>query len=169
VLALLGKGHTSSDFERAAELCRDARLALVPTFVPFSPWTSLGGYCDLLSALARLDLIDAVAPIQLAIRLLVPAGSLLLDLAELREGLGPFDPEMLVYPWVHVDPRVDALQRAVQQLVTGRQTESRRETFDAIRRLALKAAGASQPGSRRPEPPRVARAAVPFLTEPWYC
>src|SRR5262249_54700160 len=48
VLAALDKGHTRADFERVVELFRDNGLVLSPTFVAFTPWTSLAGYCDLL-------------------------------------------------------------------------------------------------------------------------
>ena len=61
---------------------RAQNLPLQPTFVPFSPWTSLESYCEQLDFLADHELIENVAPIQLAIRLLVPAGSLLLDLPD---------------------------------------------------------------------------------------
>jgi len=69
VLARLRKGHTRADVERAVAVCRAAGLALAPTFVPFTPWTTREGYRDLLQAIVDLDLIEAVAPIQLAIRL----------------------------------------------------------------------------------------------------
>jgi len=75
MLAILDKGHTRADFEAAVALCRETGLTLVPTFVPFHPWMSLDDYCDLLDTIARLDLVDNVAPIQLAIRLLLPAGA----------------------------------------------------------------------------------------------
>ena len=52
----------------------------MPTFVAFHPWLTLDGYCDLLECLQDLDLVDHVAPIQLAIRLLIPRGSRLLEL-----------------------------------------------------------------------------------------
>ena len=48
VLAKLEKGHTRADFERVVALCREARLPLAPTFVPFTPWTIAGSYPDLL-------------------------------------------------------------------------------------------------------------------------
>ncbi len=48
VLAKLQKGHTRADFERAVELCREAGVALTPTFVPFTPWTTVDGYVDLI-------------------------------------------------------------------------------------------------------------------------
>src|SRR5262245_10637010 len=44
VLSKLEKGHTRADFERVVSLCREAGVALAPTFVPFTPWTTLGGY-----------------------------------------------------------------------------------------------------------------------------
>ncbi len=74
VLAIFDKGHTRADFVEAVALCRAAGVTLVPTFVAFHPWLTLDGYCDLLDTIDGLDLVDHVAPIQLAIRLLIPAG-----------------------------------------------------------------------------------------------
>jgi radical SAM superfamily enzyme YgiQ (UPF0313 family) len=88
VLERLDKGHTSADVERAVIVCRSHGLALAPTFVPFTPWTTIAGYCDLLTAVARLDLVDQVAPVQLSIRLLIPTGSRLLELADCRHWPG---------------------------------------------------------------------------------
>ena len=80
VLELLEKGHTRADFERVVERARDVGLTLAPTFVAFTPWTTLAGYCDLLQTIDRLDLADHVSPVQLAIRLLVTESSRLLEL-----------------------------------------------------------------------------------------
>ena len=121
VLNLLEKGHTRQDFFDAVSLCRDAGVALVPTFVAFHPWLTLDDYCDLLDTIGRLDLVDRVAPIQLAIRLLIPAGSRLLELDEITR-LGPvFNPATLAYRWSHADPRVDQLHADVTALVTNAQ------------------------------------------------
>jgi hypothetical protein len=165
VLALLDKGHTRADFRQVVGLCRDADLTLAPTFVPFTPWTTLDGYRALLEAIAELELVDHVAPIQLAIRLLVPDGSRLLALPDVRAIVGPFELETLTYPWRHADPRVDALQRDVLELVGRRPQESRRELFEAI------ADRASAPAARTPRrhDGGRSRAAVPYLNEPWYC
>ena len=164
VLAFLDKGHTRADFLEAVRLCRAAGVTLVPTFVAFHPWLDARDYCDLLDTIAELDLVDHVAPIQLAIRLLVPEGSRLLELPELRARLGVFDPATLAYPWTHADPRVDALQRDVTALVGTRQTADRRASFDEIRALAHERAGLP-----RPDPVARTSAAVPYLNEPWYC
>jgi radical SAM superfamily enzyme YgiQ (UPF0313 family) len=165
VLARLEKGHSRQDFVTAAALCRDAGLTLAPTFVAFHPWLTLDGYCDLLECLQDLDLVDHVAPIQLAIRLLIPRGSRLLELEEVRALVGPFDADTLAYPWSHPDPRVDALQRDVSQIVGVRTAGDRCGVFTEIATLGFERAGRQ----RRPIRSQGVRAAVPYLSEPWYC
>ena len=117
VLALLDKGHTRRDFEEVVRVFHKLGLVLAPTFVPFTPWISLEGYQDLLATLAEMDLIEHVAPIQLAIRLLIPAGSRLLELREVRDLALGFDEALLSYRWRHPDPRVDRLQEGLEELV----------------------------------------------------
>jgi hypothetical protein len=169
ILERLAKGHTRADFLAALRRCREIGLPLQPTFVPFTPWTTLESYCDLLRVLVEQDLAAGVPPIQLAIRLLIPAGSLLLDLEDVRRIAGPFDPAALMHPWRHPDPRVDALAEEVQQIVERGEKlhRSREKMFQQIWQVAHAAAGLDAPAPR--EPALVARAAVPFLTEPWYC
>lgn len=168
VLEQLRKGHTRGDFVRVAALCRDAGVTLVPTFVPFTPWTTLAGYVDLLDVLEELDLVEQVAPIQLAIRLLVTSGSPLLDLPGVREVVAPFDPGSLTWPWRHHDARVDALQAAVMQLVGGAPATPRPHVFGAISALAREHAGL-HPGLSPRRGPATRRGPVPYASEPWYC
>jgi len=167
VLLKLEKGHTAAGFERAAELCRGAGLVMAPTFVPFTPWTTAEGFCTLLETIDRLRLVDHVAPIQLAIRLLIPEGSRLLELDEIRALVKPFDGRSLTHPWVHTDPAVDALQQSVSSLVGRRLNASRREMFEEIWSLAHAAVGRTP--APRLDPGILPRAAVPYLNEPWYC
>jgi len=171
VLERLDKGHTRADFLGVVELFRRAGLVLQPTFVPFTPWTTPESYCELLDVLREKELIENVAPIQLAIRLLIPAGSRLLELAEVRELVGPFDQAALVYPWQHPDPRVDALCEEAQELVRvgDKLGRSRAQSFRRIWRAASAAASAAGVSEQRPEPVLVSRAAIPYLNEPWYC
>jgi len=166
ILRLLDKNHSSADFDRAVALTRAAGIALAPTFVAFTPWTTLEGTLALLERLVALRLVASVPPIQLSIRLLVPEGSWLLKLPGFREALMPFDPALLGYPWRHADPRVDRLQQDLQALVARCEAQNvpRREAFAAIWRLANEAAG------RRPPPlPEDLGAPIPRLSEPWYC
>ena len=60
--------------------------------------------------LSELALAEQVAPIQLAIRLLITSGSPLLNCPTFRRSSTEFDPASLTWPWRHRDPRVDALQ-----------------------------------------------------------
>jgi radical SAM superfamily enzyme YgiQ (UPF0313 family) len=166
VLRLFDKGHTRAGFLEAVALCRGAGVTLVPTFVAFHPWLSLASYCDLLDTIDALDLVDHLSPIQLAIRLLVPQGSRLLELDEMRAHLGAFDAGTLTYRWTHPDPRVDELQRVVMALVGTRLTADRRRLFDEVRALAHERAAVPYPADTRPAR---ARATVPYLNEPWYC
>ena len=117
VLQHLRKGHMRADFVAAVRLCRDAGITLSPTFVPFTPWTTLAGYDELLRTLADLDVMEQVAPIQLAIRLLITNGSPLLELPDIQAVITDFDAASLTWPWRHTDPRVDALQQSVMRSV----------------------------------------------------
>jgi hypothetical protein len=136
----------------------------VPTFVAFTPWTTLDGYVELLDLLEELDLVEQVAPIQLAIRLLVTAGSPLLELDDIRRVVSPFDAASLTWPWCHTDARVDAMQAEIMRLVSGAAAAPRGHVFAAIAAVARRYA----------ELPAVVRRAsagapVPYVSEPWYC
>jgi radical SAM superfamily enzyme YgiQ (UPF0313 family) len=168
ILAKLAKGHTRADFVEAVALCGEAGLTLAPTFVAFTPWTTIEGYGALLEALRELDLIEHVPSIQLAIRLLIPDGSRLLELADIRALIDPFDAASLVHPWRHPDPRVDALQEAIARAVGRGPRQSRTVVFERVEALVRAAAGAKEI-VRRPSGPAIVRAAVPYLDEPWYC
>ena len=160
VLARLEKNHTRRDFLEAVEVTRAAGLTLQPTFIAFTPWTTLEGYRDLLRTIAELRLVENVAPVQLVLRLLVTPGSRLLELPDLE--VGAFDPKALVYPWKHRDPDVDALASRAFQIVARlqKQNRPRSESFREIAELA---------GMPIENFDLVPRAAVPYLDEPWYC
>ena len=168
VLEALDKGHTREDFLYVVHAFRELGMILHPTFVPFTQWTTMESYLDLLRVLYAESLIENVAPIQLGIRLLIPEGSRLLELDEVRGNVGPFDPQSLVYPWKHADPRVDALSETVQAIAADgdRKKESRTMVFERIWKAAHAAAGLEAPSIQTS---RTSPAAIPFLSEPWYC
>ncbi len=169
VLRRLDKGHTRADFLEVNGIFRELGLALQPTFVPFTPWTTLNSYLELLHVLRENELVENVAPIQLAIRLLIPAGSRLLELEEVRRLVGSFDPSALVYPWRNPDPRVDALGEEIEALVATSEKlkRPRRAIFERIWNAAHEAAGLEAEFAAQPT--LVSRAAIPYLNEPWYC
>jgi radical SAM superfamily enzyme YgiQ (UPF0313 family) len=165
VLGKLEKGHTRADFAGVVAHCSAIGLALSPTFVAFTPWTTLETYVEMLREIQRLGLVPAVSPIQYAIRLLIPQGSRMLELDDVRDAIERFDPKSLTHVWRHPDPRVDALQRTLEQLVGQRLNAPRGEVFARVWDLAHEAAGLAP----APREPLLARAAVPYLNEPWYC
>ena len=168
VLRALDKGHTREDFLHVVSTFRTLGMTLHPTFVAFTPWTTMESYLDLLHVLKAEALMENVAPIQLGIRLLIPEGSRLLELNDVRGMVGSFDPQLLFYPWKHADPRVDALSAAVQAIAADgdRKKESRSAVFERIWKAAHSAAGIEAPNV---EYSQVSEAAIPFLSEPWYC
>jgi radical SAM superfamily enzyme YgiQ (UPF0313 family) len=165
VLAILDKGHTKEDFLQVVRLFDEIGLSLTPTFVAFTPWTTLDGYLDLLKVIAGLGLIRSVAAVQLAIRLLIPPGSRLLELAAIRALVGPLDEAALVYPWSNADSGIDKLQTRVQALVQRAGTKSNDQLFGEIWRLAHDHAGRCAP----PVPAMGTRRTPAQLSEPWYC
>ncbi|MEE8434885.1 MAG: CUAEP/CCAEP-tail radical SAM protein [bacterium] len=169
ILAILHKGHTRADFLEALPLARQAGIALRPTWLPFTPWSTLEDYCDLLHLIRDEGLVNHVDPVQFAIRLLVPARSPLLDSPDFAPFKRPFDPARWAHPWTHPDPRMDDLQAEVAALV---ETHAKNgapawSTFNAVLAAAYAAAGASSPqllpGDLPGQPP------APALTEPWFC
>lgn len=167
ILERLAKGHTRAGFEAALAHCRTLGIALAPTFVPFTPWTTLAGYRDLLATLLRLQLVEAVPPVQLAIRLLVPQGSHLLHLPDFAAQVGAFDEAMLGYPWQAADPRVDALQGEIMAWVMDaeKNTLPRAEVFAGIWTRTHAALGETA----LPLDSAQFGGAIPHHSEPWYC
>ncbi|HXU69436.1 MAG TPA: CUAEP/CCAEP-tail radical SAM protein [Polyangia bacterium] len=161
VLAILDKGHTRADVDEALAILDGAGVPLRPTFVPFTPWTTMDDYLALVDWLAAHGMVDHVDPIQLAIRLLIPPGSLLLDHPETRPHLGALEPEKLSYAWTHPDPRMDRLAHDVFAAVEGG------ATFADVRALAE--AAAARPPTREPIVHKTVRGRPPRLSESWFC
>jgi radical SAM superfamily enzyme YgiQ (UPF0313 family) len=171
VLANLEKGHTGADVPIALDIVRRAGIALRPSFVAFTPWTTLADYQHLLDVVAAEDWIDEVDPVQYAIRLLVPPGSSLVPHPAMRPHLGPLDPTSFTYRWTHPDGRMDRLHVEVRRLVeaAAQGGEDPAVTFERIRAAAVAAADATPPPARLairsgPLPVR-----SPRLTESWFC
>ena len=168
VLAKLDKGHTRADIEAALAILDDAGIAMRPSLLPFTPWTTLEDYRDLLDFIETHGLIEHIDPVHLSIRLLVPPGSALLEREDAVEWVGPLDPAHFTYTWQHPDPRMDILQQQVAA-VAERATREGWDpyvTFATVRALADQAAGLEP---RREPPRRSHRPSPPRLTESWFC
>ena len=164
ILKILDKGHSRADFIKVAELFRTHGLTLAPTFIPFTPWTSVAGFRELLETIDDLGLAENVAPVQWGLRLLITSGSRLLELRDVQNLIQDFDARALAYPWRHPAPEVDALADRVSTVVragvTARKTRS--EIFYEVWEAAY---DQSLPEDRRLLP----RTVIPFLEEPWFC
>ncbi|MDQ3549601.1 MAG: CUAEP/CCAEP-tail radical SAM protein, partial [Chloroflexota bacterium] len=169
ILEKLDKGHTRQDVIDALAAMDAAAIAMRPSLLPFTPWTSLDDFRDLLAFFAEYDLAGSVDPVHFSIRLLVPPGSALLDQPETASWIGPLDEANFTYTWQHPDPRVDALQRQVAALVerAAREDEDPAATFAALTTLAWSITGETSPlvtpvRARLP-------GQSPRLTESWFC
>jgi hypothetical protein len=179
VLGALEKGHTRADVFTALRVLRAAGIAMRPSLVAFTPWTTLADYLELLEVVEAEDLVDHLDPVQFTIRLLVPPGSLLLERAAIQPYLGAFDPAAFGHTWAHPDPRMDLLHREVSARVAAstRAGEDALVTFARVRTLARAMAGldAHAPAGLDPsmsagaEDATARRHRVPRLTEPWFC
>jgi radical SAM superfamily enzyme YgiQ (UPF0313 family) len=167
VLAYLDKGHTREDFFQVVRRFRDVGLNLSPTFVAFHPWTTFESYREFLEILAELELVENVQPIQFAIRLLIPAGSRLLELPDVQSVVQEFDRDALAYRWSNPDPRVDNLQRELENRIqtAAKASVSRAQLYAEV--VNLVDAKLGRPSSQLEPLPD--RATIPYLTEPWYC
>ncbi len=166
VLGKLAKGHTRVDALRAFDLCAEARLPLRPSLVPFTPWSTLDDFLDLLDTFEARRLLPALDPVQLSIRLLVPPGSLLERDPEIA--FEALDPGALSWRWRHPDPRMDELQARVAAEVeaAAARGEDPLMTIARVKVLALAEAGLPH-GHVRTLAPDQRR--VPRLTESWFC
>ena len=153
VLRILDKGHTTADAAAEVALLRSHGIDVRPSLLPFTPWTSRSSLLDLARFVDDHDLAGSVDPVHWSIRLLLPPGSLLLEVPQIQPYLTTFDASLLGTQWVSADPAMDALQRDIAECV-----EEGGDFADVCALL-----GAPAP---RPWTPAEAR---PHLTESWFC
>lgn len=167
ILGILDKGHTAREAASVILAVRKAGLEIRPTWLPFTPWTSLRDVADIFDFIVRHELVDMTDPVQLSIRLLVPAGSLLAARPAFLAHRGEYDPSAASYTWKSPDARVDRLAADLARIAEEGIGAPARRTFDRMWKATLEAAG---------DDPRMAKAiphgaavARPRLTEPWFC
>ena len=167
ILEYLDKGHTAEEFEQVVGLMSEHNIALAPTFIPFTPWTTISNYIQLLDKIAELKLIMSVNPVQLSLRLLIPSGSRILELPKEQTCITEFNPASLGYTWVHRDPEIDALQENIRHWTEKAEIDglSRLQIFNGIRRIALKAVGRNAVDVTE----KHCGNTVPTHSESWYC
>jgi radical SAM superfamily enzyme YgiQ (UPF0313 family) len=168
ILEIFDKRHTREDFIKVVEIFDNIGLNLNPTFVTFTPWTTLEGYQELLATMAELNLIENISPIQLSIRLLITEGSRLLDHPETRKYLGAYYEQMLSYEWRNPDGRVEELFKDVREVTHNGQKKGlpRRKIFQGIWECTNSYLDSNK---LLPVQNHRSRTTIPYLNEPWYC
>lgn len=166
VLTILDKQHTREDVVNAIKFVRDAGIAPRPTWVTFTPWTTLEDLLDVLEFIEENGMIDNIDPVQYSVRLLIPPGSWLADHEETLPHRGPLDEAAFTYRWTHPDPRMDQLQKDVARLVEedADAGEDAAATFYRIKDLAY----GRQPVELACSLP-TDRQRAPRMSESWFC
>jgi Radical SAM superfamily len=158
----LDKGHTAADEATAVDLLREHGIEVRPSWLPFTPWTTLAHMRELLEFVARHDLVGNVDPVQYTIRLLLPPGSLLLEHPDVVAHLGGYDPERASHTWRSADPAMDALHGELSAVVEARLAagDSTAAVYQAVRAVV---------GLDPVDVDERQAALVPRLSEPWFC
>ena len=166
VLTILEKHHTLADVAEAINIVHGAGIALRPTWVPFTPWTTLDDYLDILQFIDTHGLVYHVDPVQYAVRLLIPPGSYLLNRPETKTLSLTLDEASFSYTWAHPDVRMDELHKTVNALVESdaRAGVDALKTFYRIWTLAADIRGQSPPTEKKQT-----HLPAPRLTEAWFC
>lgn len=168
VLTILEKHHTRADVETAIDIVHRAGIALRPTWVPFTPWTTLEDYLEMLAFVETYRLVYHVDPVQYAVRLLIPPGSYLLNRPETETLSRTLDETAFSYIWEHPDARMDELHKTVSALVENdaRMGVEPLETFYRIWELAADMHGSRYTPLYRS---KAAHPLAPRITEAWFC
>jgi radical SAM superfamily enzyme YgiQ (UPF0313 family) len=157
VLEVLDKGHNASDMAEATEVMRQAGIHVRPSWMPFTPLTDPGDLSEIFDFLVDLDLLAAVDPVQLSIRLLVPEGSLVLG-SEMAPYIEDYDADSLTHRWRARDPIVDKLQQELAAIAEQGDTDAQSTILEMWSRV--------RPGDPAPmwSETRPIR-----LSESWFC
>lgn len=168
VLDYLDKGHTAADAAEVVSLLRANGIEPRPSWLPFTPWTTVDDIIDLFDFVADNDLVSNIDPVQYSIRLLIPPGSLMLAVPEIEPYLGSYDESSLSYAWTAADERTVGLQTSLASMVESMQADgaSATEIFCEMRDLALAAAG--RPAADR-STVLASERDIPRMSEAWFC
>jgi hypothetical protein len=163
-LAILDKNHSAADMSEAVAVLRSSGIHVRPTWLPFFPWTSPQDVAGIVDFIDSHRLWAATDPVQLAIRLLIPEGSLLETHPAVMPHLTGYRPESLTWSWEFEDPTTEQLHRELDSIAAqasdcgadaGETLQRMRETIGDIAEVDL---------SPMPSSP-----SVPRLTESWFC
>lgn len=163
-LEILDKGHTVSDMARAVELLRSAGIHIRPTWLPFLPWTTPVDIAETFRFIVEHDLTGATDPVQMAIKLLVPRGSLLEGHPAVAPHLTRYDESALTWLWDFADPETAVLHKELGAIAANASDcgQEAAPTLEEMRQAVVRATGRELPAFTDSDP-------APRLTESWFC
>ena len=168
MLDVLDKGHTRSDIMQALDIMKKAKISWRPSLLPFTPWSTLDDYVELLDFVRTHDLIQNIDSVQFSLRLLIPPGSALLGHHANADWIGDLDSANFTYRWIHPDWQMEQLWSQINRVVRQSQNEDidPSKTFSVIEELAYTMAGKTPSFTRIVSQKRPIPAG---LTESWFC
>ncbi len=164
-LQILDKGHTVEDMSEAVAVIRDAGVHLRPTWLPFLPWTTPDDVAGIFRFLASEGLSASVDPVQMAIKVLIPEGSLLVERPEMMPHLTHFDPEALTWRWKFESPEADRLQKELDRIAADA-SDCQQDTHTTL--LEMWETASSLTGQDLGALTQ-SQVQVPRLSESWFC
>lgn len=168
VLDLLDKGHSANDAAAAVHILRDAGIDIRPSWLPFTPWSTRADVDKMFRFISAHDLIESTDPVQMGIRLLIPQGSLILDVEGIDRYLGTYDSDLLSYTWSASDPAMDRLAASLMSTAEAASASGAQvgEAFMAQWLAVVEGTDLAVPHDAIDQGATVGR---PKLTESWFC
>lgn len=163
-LDILDKSHTVADMARAVSVLRSAAIHIRPTWLPFLPWTTPGHLADLVGFLDHNLLWSATDPVQLAIKLLLPEGSLLEAHPAVVPHLSSYEPHSLTWSWEFEHPETERLHEELDSIAAeGSDCDAEAmDTLAIMRDRIAEVVGLDLPAMPDSAP-------TPRLSESWFC
>jgi len=163
-LEILDKNHTVDGMAEAVSMLRSAGIHVRPTWLPFLPWTAPGHLVDLVRFLDRHELWSATDPVQLAIKLLIPEGSLLETHPAVTPHLSEYEPESLTWSWEFEHPEAEQLHLDLDS-IAAEGSDCGVEAIEILSTMRDRIAVIADV----PFPTMPGSAPAPRLTESWFC
>ncbi|HSK07160.1 MAG TPA: radical SAM protein [Acidimicrobiia bacterium] len=163
-LGILDKNHTVSDMAEAVTVLRSAGIHVRPTWLPFLPWTTPRDLVDIVAFIDHHELWSATDPVQLAIKLLIPRGSLLETHPAVTPHLSGYVPESLTWAWEFEHAEAKSLHADLDAIAAaGSDCDAEAgDTLTLMRDRIARSAGVVLPAIPESAP-------TPRLTESWFC
>jgi radical SAM superfamily enzyme YgiQ (UPF0313 family) len=164
-LQILDKGHTVDDMTRAIQVLRESGIYVRPTWLPFLPWTDPHDLVRLAQFIDAQQLWSATDPVQLAIKLLIPEGSLLEHHPLVTPFLQRYEPMTLTWAWEFEHATTELLHKQLDAIAADG-SDCGAEALDTLREM--RSAIAQEAGvdlGPMPDPGE----STPRLSESWFC